>query len=367
MRAIGSSPDEPYSLIYATLISAIGSAETSVHLTNAYFVPDPQLLAALTDAAGRGVDVKLILPSNTDFWLVFHAGRSYYADLLRGGVKIYERRDALLHSKTALIDGVWSTVGSTNLDWRSFLHNEEVNAVVLGQEFGAQMQAMFDADLAASDPITLDAWNQRPLGPRLKELAGADMGLLAVGPCVDPSASRFRASARSRGMRSARRRKGSQLNGTRTFKTLRALACAACLPFMGAGTAARADDAGANTGPAAALQARYAALKAELGQQPVPPAAPHGLEGGPGWRYGRNQCARQPSVRHRGRGAGQGHPVVRYPDPAPQHQVLSPFDRRSGNGPASQYRQEIRPAGGRRVSPGPCVSRCRRDPRPTCR
>ncbi len=171
VRAIGSSPDEPYSLIYATLISAIGSAVTSVNLTNAYFVPDPQLLAALKDAAQRGVDVKIILPSYTDSWLVFHAGRSYYEELLSAGVKIYERRDALLHAKTALIDGVWSTIGSTNLDWRSFLHNDEVNAVILGQEFGAQMQAMFEKDLLSSNSITLEQWNQRPIGMRLKELA----------------------------------------------------------------------------------------------------------------------------------------------------------------------------------------------------
>jgi cardiolipin synthase A/B len=171
VRAIGSSPDEPYCLIYATLISAISSSETSVELTNAYFVPDPQLLAALKDAAQRGVDVKIILPSTTDFALVFHAGRSHYGDLLRAGVKIYERREALLHAKTALIDGVWSTIGSTNLDWRSFLHNDEVNAVILGQEFGAQMQIMFDADLAASDPVTLEKWKQRPLGNRVKEIA----------------------------------------------------------------------------------------------------------------------------------------------------------------------------------------------------
>jgi cardiolipin synthase A/B len=115
--------------------------------------------------------VKIILPSNTDFWLIFHAGRSHYADLLRSGVKIYERRDALLHSKTALIDGVWSTIGSTNLDWRSFLHNDEVNAVILGQEFGAQMQAMFDADLAESELITLEGWKQRSLDNRVKEVA----------------------------------------------------------------------------------------------------------------------------------------------------------------------------------------------------
>ncbi|OGT04072.1 MAG: cardiolipin synthase [Gallionellales bacterium RBG_16_57_15] len=169
VRAIGSSPDEPFSLIYATLLSAIASAEVSVNITNAYFAPDPQLLDALEAAAGRGVDVSLILPSQTDSWLVFHAGRNYYDRLLRAGVKIHERRGVILHSKTALIDGVWATVGSTNLDWRSFLHNYELNAVVLGAEFGKQVQAMFDRDLAASDAITLDQWQRRPLDLRVKE------------------------------------------------------------------------------------------------------------------------------------------------------------------------------------------------------
>jgi cardiolipin synthase len=171
VRAIGSTPDEPFSLIYATLLSAIGAAETSVHLTNAYFVPDPQLLAALKAAAARGVDVRRILPGSTDSWRVFNAGRGYYDELLRGGVKIYERDDALLHSKTALVDGVWSTVGSTNLDWRSFLHNDEVNAVILGQDFGYQMQVMFDADIAASRAIGLDVWEQRPMADRMREFA----------------------------------------------------------------------------------------------------------------------------------------------------------------------------------------------------
>jgi cardiolipin synthase len=170
VRAIGSTPDESFSLIYATLLSAIASAETSVYITNAYFVPDPQLLAALEASAGRGVDVTLILPSTTDSWLVFHAGRGYYDRLLRAGVKIYERHGALLHSKTALIDGVWATVGSTNLDWRSFLHNRELNAVVLGQEFGRQVQAMFEEDLAQSDAVTLQQWKRRPLQLRAKEL-----------------------------------------------------------------------------------------------------------------------------------------------------------------------------------------------------
>ena len=169
VRAIGSTPDEPFSQIYVTLLSAIGSAETSVRLTNAYFAPDPQLLVALETAVARGVEVTLILPSRTDSWLIFHAGRGYYDRLLRAGVKIYQRRGVILHSKTALIDGVWATVGSTNMDWRSFLHNQELNAVVLGAEFGAQLQAMFDRDLAQSDAITIEQWERRALEFRLRE------------------------------------------------------------------------------------------------------------------------------------------------------------------------------------------------------
>jgi len=169
VRAIASSPDDPFSPIYATFISAINSAETEILLTNAYFVPDPQLVDALLAAVARGVDVRMVLPSATDSWLVFHAGRAHYERLLEGGLKLYERKDALLHAKTALIDGVWSTVGSTNLDWRSFLHNQEVNAVILGSEFGRRMRESFERDVAASRPITLETWQQRPLSDRLKE------------------------------------------------------------------------------------------------------------------------------------------------------------------------------------------------------
>ena len=169
VRAIGSSPEEPYSQIYATLLSAINSAETQVLLTNAYFVPDPQLLTALKDAAKRGVNVKLLLPEMTDSRLVFYASRSYYDELLSANVEIYEHQVALLHAKTALIDGVWSTVGSTNLDWRSFVNNQEINAVMLGQDFGVQMQKMFEQDLVSSKQITLQDWRKRSIGARIKE------------------------------------------------------------------------------------------------------------------------------------------------------------------------------------------------------
>jgi len=169
VRAIGSTPDDPFSLIYLTLISAITNAEKRVYITNAYFVPDPQLLKALLDAAGRGVDVRLILPSQSDSDSAFYAGRSHYSKLLDGGVKIYERRGPLLHVKAAIVDGVWSLVGSSNLDWRSALDNDEVNAVILGREFARRMEAAYAGDIAASNAIDLKSWEDRGLVLRMKE------------------------------------------------------------------------------------------------------------------------------------------------------------------------------------------------------
>jgi cardiolipin synthase len=170
-RVIASSPDDAVPAIYVTLVSAIRNAAKSVYLTAAYFAPDPQTLDALKGAAARGVDVKLILPSYTDFWGVLYAGRSHYAELLRAGVKVYERQERLLHAKTVVIDGIWATVGSSNVDWRSFLHNEELNVVVLGRDFGNQMEASFRNDLAKSKRVTAEAWEDRSLASRVKESA----------------------------------------------------------------------------------------------------------------------------------------------------------------------------------------------------
>jgi cardiolipin synthase len=172
VRAVGSVAEEAASPIYTTFISAVHSAEHHVYVTVAYFVPDPQSIAVLREAAQRGVDVKLILPSHTDAWVVFHAGRAHYDELLRAGVQIYERRGALLHSKSVLVDGVWSTVGSSNWDPRSFLHNNELNAVVLGREFAQQMRAMFEKDLKNSEKIDLEQWRSRSLLDRIKETFG---------------------------------------------------------------------------------------------------------------------------------------------------------------------------------------------------
>lgn len=178
VRAIGTSPDDAYSTMYMTLMAAITNAQKQIYITNAYFVPDAQLVNALIAAAHRGVDVRLILPSTTDSRSAAYAAHSHYTKLLKGGVRIYERRGALLHAKTAVIDGVWSCVGSSNLDWRSAVDNDEINAVVLSREFAEQMLAAFHRDLALSDEITLAHWRHRGFGERVKEQFFAMIGRL---------------------------------------------------------------------------------------------------------------------------------------------------------------------------------------------
>ncbi len=169
VRVISSSPEQRVPNIYAAYLSSIMHAKKSILVTQAYFLPGDDILWALARSAGEGVDVKIILPSVSDFWMPLYAGRYNYSKLLKAGVGLYERRGALLHSKTAVIDGIWSTVGSSNLDTLSFLHSAEVNAVVLGLEFARKMEKLFDADLAESDEILPEQWEKRPLSDRFLE------------------------------------------------------------------------------------------------------------------------------------------------------------------------------------------------------
>lgn len=169
VRAIGSSPDDKLSRSYLTFLAALMHAQKEVFITNAYFVPDPQLVQALVEAAQRGVDVRLILPSTTDSRAAAYAAHSHYEKLLRAGVKIYERKGALLHAKTAVVDGVWSRVGSSNLDWRSAVDNDELDAVIVSREFATQLLRTFAFDAAESEQIHLEAWLRRPWRDRWKE------------------------------------------------------------------------------------------------------------------------------------------------------------------------------------------------------
>ena len=169
IEVVGSTPGQENRITYIMYVAAFTYAQNFIHLTNPYFVPDEQTLKALTDAARRGVEVKIILPGTSDENTAFYAGRSHYAHLLKSGVKLYEHRAGMLHAKTAVIDGVWSTVGSTNMDLWSFLRNDEVNAVILGRDFAGEMEAMFEKDVEDSHQIHLKQWKKRPFSERAKE------------------------------------------------------------------------------------------------------------------------------------------------------------------------------------------------------
>ena len=170
VRVLATDPDRD-SEIYKAFLTAIHESKTSVHITSAYFVPDKQFVDALVQAAKRGVDVRLVLPGVSDHGLVMHAGRAFYEELLSNGVKIFQLQVAVLHAKTAVIDGTWSTVGSANIDRRSFLHNYELNVVVLDPAFGKDMESAYAEDLRDSKEVTLEEWRHRPWSDRIKEWA----------------------------------------------------------------------------------------------------------------------------------------------------------------------------------------------------
>ena len=169
VQIVASTPDDETNDIYATLLSVLAYAQKSVDVTMAYFVPDDTLEKAFKDAAKRGVVVRVILPSYSDFSGVFYAGRAHYDELLESGVKLYELENAFLHSKSIVVDGVWSSIGSTNFDWRSFVHNNEISVCVIGEDFAGQMARMFATDLADSKEITLATWKKRGFSERFKE------------------------------------------------------------------------------------------------------------------------------------------------------------------------------------------------------
>jgi cardiolipin synthase len=169
VRIIGSEGRQLTPRYYATLISAIRSAASHIWVTAAYFVPTHQEKHALERAARRGVDVRLLLPSHSDSSAALAAQQSHYTDLLQAGVKIYERADGILHSKTVVVDGVWSIVGSSNFDHRSVLFNDEVDAVVISATTGAQLEQYFQRDLEHASAVDLATWKRRPLAHKLSE------------------------------------------------------------------------------------------------------------------------------------------------------------------------------------------------------
>lgn len=169
LQIVPGTPTDDLNEIYVTLLSVITYAQKSIDITMAYFVPDDALEKALREAAKRGVAVRIILPSYSDFSGVFYAGRAHYDELLDSGVQLFELESAFLHSKSIVVDGIWSSIGSTNFDWRSFVHNYEADLIVHDAGFARALERRFRRDLAASVEIDPQQWRNRGAAQKLRE------------------------------------------------------------------------------------------------------------------------------------------------------------------------------------------------------
>jgi cardiolipin synthase len=169
-QVIKSSPSEGSSTVKLLYTISMVSARKSIYISNAYFVPDADTLRALEGAVRRGVDVRVVVPGeHTDVPFVRLASRWQYELLLKRGIRIFEYQPTMMHAKTMVVDGIWTTIGSSNFDDRSFRLNDEVNVNVYDENVAADMETMFFEDVARSVEITKRKWFRRPAFQRLKE------------------------------------------------------------------------------------------------------------------------------------------------------------------------------------------------------
>jgi cardiolipin synthase len=165
---------ESMQLLY---LLSIAAAAKTIHLANAYFVPDNVEADTLAAAAKRGVKVQIIVPGPIiDNKNVRRASRASWGDMLRAGVEIYEYQPTMYHVKSMVVDGLWTSVGSTNFDTRSFSTNDEANLNVYDPDFAAEQEGIFARDLRQSRRVTLDEWRNRPWKEKALEML---MGLLS--------------------------------------------------------------------------------------------------------------------------------------------------------------------------------------------
>jgi len=167
---VRSSPVGGSVEMYTMFLLAMAAARRTIYITNPYFVPDDKMIETLIQARQRDVRVVLLLPGAIDHNLVREASRSQFGRLFKAGIKVYEYRAALLHSKTMVIDSVWATVGSTNLDRRSFELNEELNLVVYGADIARRLERVFVDDLEQSREVTYEQWKNRGIKGRILEI-----------------------------------------------------------------------------------------------------------------------------------------------------------------------------------------------------
>ena len=173
-QALISSPQEADEHAYMLYMLSIASASKEILISNAYFVPDDFSVEMMIEALKRGVKIKIIAPGKiTDTKFVRNASRSRWGALLRAGVEFYEYQPTMYHCKVMVVDGLWSSVGSTNFDNRSFKLNDEVNLNIYDRDFADEQIKVFYEDLKKCKRVTYEEWTRRPLWEKIKEyLAG---------------------------------------------------------------------------------------------------------------------------------------------------------------------------------------------------
>ena len=160
-QVVRSSPASGSIAVYNMYLLAISSARRNIFLTNPYFLPDERMAQSLIEARGRGVRVVLLLPGAIDNNIVRQASRAGFGKLFDAGVEIYEYEPGLLHAKTLAVDGVWATVGSANIDNRSFALNEELNVALYDAGMTARLEKIFTEDVAHSRRVDEKRWRAR--------------------------------------------------------------------------------------------------------------------------------------------------------------------------------------------------------------
>jgi len=168
-QVVRSSPAGGSVAMYTMFLLAMTAARRSIYITNPYFVPDEKMVETLIQARRRGVRVVLLLPGAIDHNLVRQASRGGFGRLLKEGIEIHEYKPAMLHAKTMVIDSMWATVGSTNLDRRSFALNEELNLVIYDAGVARRLEQVFEKDLSESGVVTYKRWASRGLMSRVLE------------------------------------------------------------------------------------------------------------------------------------------------------------------------------------------------------
>lgn len=169
IQIAASGPDSEWEAIMQAYFAAVASATKSVHITSPYFIPDDSILMAIKTAALSGIDVKLILPERPDHKIVYWATMSYLEELLEAGVKVYLYKKGFIHAKILIIDGVVASLGTANMDIRSFYYNFEVNALIYDNKIVKKLESDFQEDLRQSREVMIGEVYSRPLRQKLKE------------------------------------------------------------------------------------------------------------------------------------------------------------------------------------------------------